>query len=151
MNPSPEPAERLMLLGAVPLLSGLARGQLEQIAAAGEEATFGAGETIVREGEKGVGLYLMLEGKADVRRSGRTITTLARGEFFGEAALLVDQPRTADVLANSDVRCLVVHRWKFWSAVGIDPEVNRSLFEETVARLRSFRANLDDQDHESAV
>jgi CRP-like cAMP-binding protein len=137
-----DPSDRVAMLTAVPLLSGLARSQLEQIAAVGDEETFAAGEMIVREGEKGVGLYLLLDGNADVRRSGRTITSLARGQFFGEAALLVDQPRTADVLATSDARCFVLHRWEFWGAMGIDPQANRAVYEETVRRLRSFGAEL---------
>lgn len=135
-------SERVALLGAVPLLSGLTRSQLERIAVAGDDRTFRAGETIVREGERGLGLYLLLRGTVDVLQSGRTVASLTPGQFFGEAALLVDEPRTADVQATSDVRCFVLNRWDFWGAMGIDPQGDRALFEETVRRLRSFRAEL---------
>lgn len=134
--------ELAALLGAVPLLSHLTADQIEKLVFTGSEKTFEVGETIVQQGEKGSGLYLLLRGTADVRRSGQTVATLSPGQFFGEAALLVEEPRTADVLATSDVRCFVVDRWDFWGAVGIDPAVDRALFEETVRRLRSFQARL---------
>jgi CRP/FNR family transcriptional regulator, cyclic AMP receptor protein len=133
---------RVSLLSAVPLFAGLTRTQLERVAASGADRTYRAGDTIVREGEKGVGLYLVLDGTADVRRSGRKVTSLTEGQFFGEAALLVEEPRTADVLAATDVRCLVLNRWDFWGAMGIDPQTNQALFEETVHRLKSFRGEV---------
>jgi len=135
-------AERVALLGGVPLLSGLAESQLERIAAAGEEHAFPNGETIVREGEKGHGLYLLLSGSADIRHAGRKVQSLSPGQFFGEAALLVEQPRTADVRATSDVRYLVLNRWDFWGAMGVDPRANQALYEETVQRLKSFGTEL---------
>lgn len=137
-----ESADRVAMLAAVPLLSGLARAQLEQMASSSHEGSYERGATILREGEKGTGLYLLLRGTAEVRRAGRLVKSLSRGQFFGEAALLVDEPRTADVLATTDVRCLILNRWDFWTAVGIDPRVNRALFEETVRRLRGFRTEL---------
>ena len=135
-------SDRVALLGAVPLLSSLTRSQLVALATAGDERTFQAGEPIVSEGEKGIGLFLLLEGSADVQRAGHRVTSLTPGQFFGESALLVEQPRTADVLATSEVRCFVLHRWAFWEALGVDPRTNRAVFEETVRRLRSFGAEL---------
>ena len=142
MGARTESAGRVALLGAVPLLSGLAPAQLERIAASSHEGSYENGATIVREGEKGMGLYLLLRGTAEVRRHGRVVSSLTKGEFFGEAALLVDEPRTADVRATSRVDCLILTRWDFWAAVGIDPQVNQALFEETVQRLRGFRTEL---------
>ncbi|MCI4352569.1 MAG: cyclic nucleotide-binding domain-containing protein [Thermoplasmata archaeon] len=136
------PPGRVALLGAVPLLSKLTPSQLEKIAATGADRTFHRGETIVRQGEKGVGLYLLLSGSADVRRSGQKVASLSAGQFFGEAALLVDTPRTAEVFAITEVRCFVLNRWDFWGAVGVDPQANRALFEETVQRLKSFHTEL---------
>jgi CRP-like cAMP-binding protein len=129
-------------LGSVPFLSRLSQSQLDEIAAAGSNQTFRSGETIVRQGEKGLKFYVILSGTANVRRSGHDIASLFPGQCFGEAALLVDHPRTADVLAITDVTCFVIHRWDFWKAVGIDPESNRALFDETVRRLRSFTTEL---------
>jgi CRP/FNR family transcriptional regulator, cyclic AMP receptor protein len=139
---SPNPPSKFDRLTAVPMLSALSKEQLEKLVDMGEDRTFHAGETIVRQGEKEVGLYLILSGSADVRRAGQKISTLSAGQFFGEAALLVDEPRTADVFATTEVNCFVVNRWDFWTAVGVDPEVNRALYEETVKRLRAFQSKV---------
>jgi len=133
---------RVEQLGAVPLLSHLTPEQLGRLADTGDEQTFLTGETIVRQGEKGEGLFLLLEGTAEVRRSGQKVAALHPGQFFGEAALLVEEPRTADVFATSDVRCFVVRRWNFWGAVGVNPTADQALYEQTVERLKSYQSTL---------
>jgi len=136
------PSLRVAQLARIPILSSLNQGQLEKLAETGDERTFHVGETIVRQGEKGLGLYLMLNGTADVRRSGQKVASLSAGQSFGEAALLVDEPRTADVFATTEVSCFVLNRWDFWGAVGIDPQVDRALYDETVQRLKAFQSQL---------
>ncbi|MGA7923891.1 MAG: cyclic nucleotide-binding domain-containing protein [Thermoplasmata archaeon] len=128
------------MLEGVPLLSGLTQEQLKKVAATGDERMFRSGETIVKEGDKGPGLYLIRAGGVEVRRSGDRIASLSVGQFFGESALLVDEPRTADVRATTEVRCFALNRWDFWSAMGIDPQRNRALYEETVQRLKTFQS-----------
>ncbi|MCI4340415.1 MAG: cyclic nucleotide-binding domain-containing protein, partial [Thermoplasmata archaeon] len=75
------------LLGAVPLFSNLSKGQLRGLAESAQEKSFAAGATIVKQGEKGIGFYLILEGHAQVERSGKPVATLNGGQFFGEMAL----------------------------------------------------------------
>jgi CRP-like cAMP-binding protein len=142
MATPPPLSRRAVQLAAIPMLSVLTPAQLEKLAETGDERTFHAGETIVRQGEKGLGLYLMLSGSADVRRSGQKIASLSAGQVFGEAALLVDEPRTADVFAITEVLCFVLNRWDFWGAVGLDPQVDQALYDQTVARMKSFQSQL---------
>jgi CRP-like cAMP-binding protein len=138
----PPLSQRAAQLAAIPMLSGLTPVQLEKLAENGDERTFHAGETIIRQGEKGIGLYLVLRGTAEVRRSGQKIASLSAGQFFGEAALLVDEPRTADVFAITEINCFVVNRWDFWGAIGVDPQVDQALYDQTVARMKSFQSQL---------
>jgi CRP-like cAMP-binding protein len=142
MAVSSPPSGLVDRLGAIPMLSILTRTQLEKLAEAGDERTFHAGETIVRQGERGLGLYLMLSGSVEVRRSGQKIAALNAGQVFGESALLVDEPRTADVFATTEVTCFVLNRWDFWGAVGIDPQADQTLYNATVDRLKSFQSQL---------
>ncbi len=98
---------------------------------------FQPGDTIVKEGESGLGFYLILEGKALVKRKGRTLTRLGRGSFFGEMSLLDDQPRSADVVAEEATKCRVLLRWNFWSIVSKNQKITRALLQEMARRLRA--------------
>jgi len=120
-----------------PLFSGLSKGQLKSIVRSSKERSFKKGEAIVREGEEsGVGFYLIVGGSAEVRRDGRSLTKLARGQFFGEMGLLDQQPRSADVVALEDTDCLVLSAPTFWSLVSTNPKIGRALVQELARRLR---------------
>jgi len=130
-------AAALAALENVPLFTSLTKRQLKSIATTAAERTYKPGETIVKQGDKGIGFYLLLDGEAEVVRSGAKVAGLRQGQFFGEMALLDEQPRTAEVRATTGAHCLVLNRWEFWGAVGDDPKVLRALLTETVHRLRT--------------
>jgi LmbE family N-acetylglucosaminyl deacetylase len=74
---------------------------------------FPAGSHIVEQGEQGASLYLILSGHADVLQEDidgtqRTLARLGPGEFFGELAIVHQQPRAAHIVAVEDVTCLVL-------------------------------------------
>jgi CRP-like cAMP-binding protein len=140
----PGVAAAMAMLSSVPLFAPLNKAQLRTLVESGKERSYRAGEAIVKQGDKGIGFYLIQSGEARVERGGKTLASLGPGQFFGEMALLDNQPRTADVNAVGPVQCLVLSSWEFWSAVGDEPEVLRSLFKETVRRLRSGNVGLSE-------
>jgi CRP-like cAMP-binding protein len=135
---------RATQLAAIPMLTGLAPEQLEGLARSGAERIFHPGETIVRQGEQGIGVYLMLSGRADLRRSGQKVASLSAGQFFGASALLGNEPRSAEVFAITEVHCFVVNRWSFWAAIGIDPKTEHGRYQEAIDRFRSFQSELSE-------
>ena len=88
-------------------------------------------------GEAGLGFYVIVSGQATVKRKGKPVAKLRRGDFFGEMALLDDQPRSADVIAEEPTKCLVLLRWNFWSIVSKNRKIARALLEEMARRLRA--------------
>ena len=72
------------------------------------EAEMPAGAELIREGEPGRELYVILRGTALVTKGGRKLRELVPGDFFGEMALLEGRPRLATVRAYSDLRMLVI-------------------------------------------
>lgn len=122
---------------SVPLFRGLEDSELKAIANLSKEMTFRAGETIVKEGDAGLGFYVIVDGQAEVRRKGKKVADLRRGNFFGEMSLFDDQPRSADVIATEPTKCQVLLRWNFWSLVSKNKKVVRGLFAEMARRLRA--------------
>lgn len=136
MPPKAEPSV-VRMLSQVPIFAPLGEKMLQSIATQAKERRFAAADRLVAQGEQGIGFFLILDGSVEVRIGGKATATLGPGQFFGEMALLDNQPRSADVVGRSAGRCLVVSAWEFWGALAKEPEVIRLLFQETVRRLRA--------------
>ena len=124
------------MLQSVPLFSGLKGKQIKTIVGSGKELRFEAGTQIVKEGDNGVGFYLILEGSAEVRRKGRVLSKLGKGNFFGEMSLLDRQPRSADVVATTSVTCFGLTSWAFSALIRMQPDIAVNLMQELARRLR---------------
>jgi CRP-like cAMP-binding protein len=93
-------------LGQLALFADLSPSQLEAIAHSHDEDVFAAGERVLRRGLRGGNFYVILEGEAEI--DGEERHRLGRGEFFGEISALTGEPPTADVVATTVLRCLVI-------------------------------------------
>src|SRR4029450_1866404 len=91
------------------------------IARASKEVSHKEGTVIAREGERGIGLFLILEGQCKVTIGGKTKARLGPGDFFGEVPLLDGGPRTATVTAVSPVRLVGITGWVFRGLLMADP------------------------------
>ena len=124
------------LLHDAPVVSLFPPEVVTRLAAACPERTFVPGEAIVRAGEAGDELFVILDGEVRVERGGRMRRTLGPGDFFGEVAVLTGGPRSADVIATGPVRCLAVPRDLLRQAVEAEPALAWELLEVLGRRLR---------------
>ncbi len=112
-----EQLRRLHLFGNVPLFSGLNRHQLGKLLVKFFEKRYPAGETIFREGDPGKALFVVLEGKVSIVRTAdgaeKLLAVLAPGAYFGELALIDDQPRFAGARADEDTVLLILYKSHF--------------------------------------
>jgi len=109
---------------------------LEPIFALGEEREYADGEAIMRIGEPGAELLLVVEGTVRVERPGRTLT-LGAGELIGEIEVLdPGGGRIADIHADGPVRCVAVSREALLAALEADPRAAIALIEVLAARFR---------------
>ena len=90
------------------LFGDLTTPQLQGVSHTFEETFFPQGERILRQGLKGSGFYIILDGEAKVIVDGQERAVLQRGEFFGEVSILLGEPPTADIVATRPLRCLVL-------------------------------------------
>jgi CRP-like cAMP-binding protein len=134
-------------LAKVSLFRGLRGRQLEGLAKTMVSQDYAAGQDIVTQGEGGVGLFIVVSGRADVvhvRADGTkaVVNTLGPTDFFGELALLTEGPRTASVVAQEATNCLVLTRWNFLAVLKGDAEMAVAILEELAWRFRTALAVL---------
>ena len=128
--------ETVSRLANVPLFSDCSQRDLQTIARVVREIPHPAGTVIAREGEPGVGLFILLDGTAEVSIGGRKKATLGPGEFFGEIALLDGGPRTATVTAKTDVQLLGLTEWVFRGLMSEHPTIALKTLQQMAGRLR---------------
>ena len=124
-------------LAAVPIFSGCSKRELAIIARASKEVVHKEGTVIAREGERGIGLFLILEGRCAVTIGGKTKARLGPGDFFGEVALLDGGPRTATVTATTLVKLVGITGWVFRGLLMEHPSIALKTLEAVAGRLRS--------------
>jgi CRP-like cAMP-binding protein len=125
------------LLKSVPLFEHCSRRDLGKIAAITEEVAVEDGKVLITEGDRGREFFVIISGEVEVRRRGRKVAALGPGTYFGEIALLSQQPRTATVTAVTPLRVLVIADQAFVDLLDEIPElwlkVARSLAERVAA------------------
>ncbi len=135
------PLSPVEVLRKVPLFSGLGESDLSAFAELTRERSYPKGSVIVFEDDPGDALYLVAAGQVKVviiAEDGREVilSVLGEGSFFGEMAVIDDEPRSAHVIAMEDSSLLVLRREDFYSRLRSSPEVAISLLRE-ISRCRA--------------
>ena len=129
-------------LADVPLFSSCSRKELRLLARAADRVQVPAGKVLVEEGRPGHEFFLILAGTATVRRGGTEVATLGPGEHFGELALLDRGPRSATVVADTELELLVLGQREFSAVVDEVPSLAHKLLAKLAQRLRDADARM---------
>jgi CRP/FNR family transcriptional regulator, cyclic AMP receptor protein len=95
-------------LGRLALFADVPVPELQAIAVACEERTFGSGEWVIRQGDPQSDVFLIVEGEVVVTIDDEDRRVLSKGSFFGEISVLLGEPATASILTRTPLHCLVV-------------------------------------------
>ena len=127
---------KLEHLAQVKMFSSLNKKELAMVSRAADVITVKDGSEIVKEGTFGHDFYLILSGRATVRRNGRKVADLGPGSYFGELSLLDNGPRSATVVADGDTEVAVIGRREFMAVLDDVPAVTHKLLVNMASRLR---------------
>lgn len=106
-------------LKEVPVLQSLSAYERSKLADALSTQVFTPGQNVVTEGEAGENFYFIEDGTAEVIKEGQgVVTTLKKGDYFGELALLHDSPRQATVRAVSSLKAVCLNKNGFQRLLG---------------------------------
>jgi len=135
--------ERVLFLTAAELFSQIASEDLVPVALVAQEVHFNAGETLIRQGDPGDCLYVIVDGEASINIRGvGAVATRTAKSTIGEMGILSRQPRSADCVALTDLTALKIDRDDFWELLAEKPPLALGVIKALSQRLDEAVANL---------
>lgn len=124
-------------LAGLSLFADLSYPELEALAHTFDEEVFADGQRVLRQDVSGGSFYVILHGEARVVIDGEERARLTRGDFFGEISVLTDTRPTADVVAASVLRCLVIPAGELRPLLQSRPTIAYRMLQVEARRLRA--------------
>ena len=139
--------QEVEILRRIPLFQNIEPSKLKLMAFASERVTFAEGAALFEQGEEGDAAYIVLAGTADVRVTGEggeaiTVAQVASNDIVGEIAILCDVPRTANVVATSELTTLKITKELFFRMVHDFPQIGVEVMRVLAHRLETTTRQL---------
>jgi CRP-like cAMP-binding protein len=131
--------EAVDMLAEIPLFSSLSRRHLGRIASCASTKRYAPHSVLVHRGKPADAFYVILDGAAHVDVPGRKVE-LRMGDFFGEMALIDGEPRSASVIADSEVVAMIIPRTKFLKLLETEPKLTLAIMAILTRRIRDMQA-----------
>jgi CRP-like cAMP-binding protein len=132
-----KPGERAELLARVSFFDGFSPEELHRVGELSDEVELAAGGVLVDQGDPGTACYVILDGTASVYVRGEHVATMDRGSMVGEMALVDHRPRTATVVADTDLDLLRFDSAAFAKLLEEMPKASERVMTLLRARLTS--------------
>ncbi len=134
-------------LSRVPVMAALSAEERTVLASRVRVLPFGAGETVVWEGEQGDSMYIIHAGACEILKddghgSNSRVAVIQKGDFFGEMSLLTGEKRTATVRAIEDSRFIFIDKPLFAEMISSKPETASFLGEVLAKRQQELHAHV---------
>jgi len=130
--------EKLDLLHRIPLFAKLDRHKITRVGELTDQVDVPAGKMLIRQGDTGGDLMVLVSGQVAIERDGVRVATLGPGDFFGEISLIDGRPRTATVTTEAPSTLLVVSHREFHALMDQIPEVAAQILDALADRVRKL-------------
>ncbi len=133
-------------LAGVSLFAGLDRKTMRRIAQQTKPYTFAAGASVIDADASGRfgRLYIVISGTAEATVAGKKVAEYAPGDYFGEMSVLDGSPRSATVVATSDLDTVALTAWNMRALLREEPDIALHIIESLTARIRDLDRTLFD-------
>lgn len=128
--------EKVLFLKGVELFQSIPGEELSQIARITDEVQFPPEQMVVREGDSGDAMYLIVDGEVRVHSGPTDFAQLGPRDYFGEMSILDAEPRSATVTALTDLRLLRITHSDFSEILTEKPEISYGIIQTLTQRLR---------------
>ena len=140
--------EHLLMLQSVPLFTAMTLEQLEAIHRCLNEQHYTLGEHVFAEGDVGDEMYIVAEGEIEIvieveNAEPLLLATVLPGSYFGEMAVLDNEPRSATARVSKDARLLTLKGEQLKELIYVMPEIAFTIFKVLSERLRKSDRRLD--------
>jgi CRP/FNR family cyclic AMP-dependent transcriptional regulator len=130
-------------LGRLGIFADLTESELRDVATELDEQSFPEGRWVLRQGQTGTGLFIVVDGEVGVVIDDEERATLATGSFFGEVSVLLGEPVTADIVVRKPLRCLVIPPRRAEEFLIAYPRVMYRMLQIEARRLRTVDPERD--------
>lgn len=134
--------EKIELLRSLPPFTGASAKELRTLASVSDIVTAGTGRVLLRADRRALETYVVIDGTVDVVAGGDVLSSLSRGEFVGEIGVIDGQPRSADVIAATDVTLLAIQAPALRALIDTSHAVRIALLRQMAERVRRMDLEL---------
>ncbi|MBT8357720.1 MAG: cyclic nucleotide-binding domain-containing protein [Desulfobacterales bacterium] len=139
--------DKILYLRKISILQGLSVSELAAVASVTEMVAYPIGETVIKEGDSGDTMYLIIKGEVAVIQtqgvsSEIEVDQIGEGDYFGEMALLDDIARSATIRTKQESHLLVLHKLEFTEIVREYPQIALQISKELSRRLRKQKEKM---------
>jgi len=144
------------MLAGVPILAPLSETEISDLASRVGIEVYGKEELIVEEGEAGDSMYIIRSGacealKVENNKQLKLLSTMHRGDFFGEISLLTGYERTATIRAIDDTSLVVIDKDIFSTVMVSNPHISEQIGQVMFDRQKEKGSLIEDSANELDV
>ncbi len=145
-------SEKIVLLKGIELFESLSVGELAAIGSIAEEVEFPVGEVIIKEGDAGDMLFLIVSGEVSVIKdmdglNEFEIDRMTDGKYFGEMALFEDTVRSVSIRTEKPSAFMVLHKQEFKEIVREYPQIALEICKALSGRIRRLHKKIEAREH----